>query len=68
MALEAWQYGNPETVAIRKQEHQARQLRACGDCIHHKQMEFRGETWHFCEFKRYTFGKRCQLFEIKKGT
>jgi hypothetical protein len=68
MALEAWQYGNPETILERKQEHQARQLRACGECIHHKQMEFQGDNWHFCEFKRMTFGKRCHLYTVKKGT
>jgi hypothetical protein len=62
MALEAWQYGNPETVLQRKQEDAAKKAKACGNCIHHKSMEFKGEVWHLCEFKRYTYGKRCHLY------
>ncbi|WP_342617207.1 hypothetical protein [Rhodoferax sp. GW822-FHT02A01] len=67
MALDAYLYGNPETILERKQEHLARQLRACGQCVHHRTIEFKGEVLHGCDCRNRTYGKRCQLFEIKKG-
>lgn len=67
MAFDSWLYGDPEKVAIRKQELASKKDRACGDCIHKRSMEFMGEVGHFCEFKRYTYGKRCDLFEVKKA-
>lgn len=68
MILDAWQYGNPETVAIRRQEDAQRKARACGDCVHRHSIEFRGETWSGCEYKSRQYGRRCDLFETKKGT
>lgn len=68
MTLEAWLYGNPETVAIRKQEDALRKARACGDCVHKRSIEFQGEMWHTCSYKRRQYGKRCDLFETTKGT
>ena len=67
MAYDSFMYGDPETVAIRRQEEAQRKARACGDCIHKRSVEFRGEVGHFCEFKRKVYGRRCDLFEIKKG-
>ena len=66
MVLDSYMYGDPETVLIRKQEDAARKQTACGQCIHHKQMEFQGENWHFCEFKRRTYGTRCELYTTEK--
>ena len=66
MALESWMFGNPETVLIRKQELAARKAQECGQCVHKLEMEFRGEVGYFCKFKRHLYGKRCDLYEIKK--
>ena len=41
--LENWQYGDPEYVAMRKEEDELRKARACGECMHRKSMEFRGD-------------------------
>lgn len=68
MALESWMYGDPEKVAIRKEEEALRKARACGDCVHRRSEEFMGEVWNFCEYKRRQYGRRCDLFEIKKGS
>jgi len=68
MTLDYWQYLPPDIVLERKQEHQARQLRACGDCIHHRTIALKGEVLHGCDCKKKTYGKRCELFQIKKGT
>ena len=65
MAFDAYLYGNPETVLERKQEIEAKQARACGQCIHKRSVEYRGEVGHFCEFKRHVYGKRCELYQIK---
>jgi hypothetical protein len=71
MALEAWMYGNPETVAIRREEAALRKLRACGNCKHHVSAVFNGETLHKCEIRRFGFGKRCDSYKVititKKG-
>lgn len=67
MTLDAWQYGNPETVAIRKQEHESRQLKACGQCVHRVTVEFQGETYNGCKYKSRKFGTRCDLYQPKEG-
>lgn len=66
MAWESWLYGDPEKVAIRKQEIAARQARACGDCVHARSLDFQDETYHYCQFKRKQYGTRCDLYEPKK--
>lgn len=68
MTLDAWQYGDPEKVAIRRQEEAHGKAKACGDCIHKMGVEFRGEIGYFCEYKRHQYGRRCELYETKKGT
>ena len=68
MIWDAWMYKNPETVAIRKQEDALRKAKACGDCIHRQSIDFRGETWHACTYKRRVYGIRCELFETKRET
>ncbi|MBC7620612.1 MAG: hypothetical protein H7293_16780 [Candidatus Saccharibacteria bacterium] len=65
--LDSWLYGNPETIAIRKEEAELRKARACGDCVHRRSEEFQGEVWNFCEFKRKRYGTRCDLYEAKKS-
>lgn len=65
-------YGNPETVAIRRQEAALRKLRECGSCKHHVSATFNGETLHRCDIKRYGYGKRCESYKTtnsndKKG-
>ena len=65
MALDSYMYGDPEKVLIRKQEIEAKKAKACGECIHKRSVEFRGEVGHFCEFKRHVYGKRCELYQIK---
>lgn len=64
--MDSWLYGNPETVLIRKQEAAAKKERACGDCTHHKSIEFKGEVYHLCELKKRVYGKRCDLFTTGK--
>jgi hypothetical protein len=64
-------YGDPEKVAIRRQEEALRKAKACGDCVHKRSQEFQGELVHFCGFKRKVYGRRCELFrtiQIMKGT
>jgi len=68
VTLDAWQFGDPEKVAIRKQEDALRKAKACGDCIHRQSIDFRGETWHACTYKRRVYGIRCELFETKRET
>ena len=66
LIYDSWLYGNPETIAIRKQEEALRKARACGDCMHKRSIEFRGEVVHHCIYKRHQYGKRCELYEVKK--
>ena len=65
MTLESWQYQDPERVLMRKQELAAKKARACGECIHHRSIEFRGEVVHACIYKRHVYGTRCDLYETK---
>jgi len=67
MALEHWQFQDPARVLIRKQEIEARARAACGSCLHHQSLVIKGEVLHICEFKRRQYGRRCDLFETKKG-
>lgn len=67
MALDSFMYEDPANVLQRKQELEAKKTKACGDCIHKRSMEFRGEVGNFCEFKRHVYGRRCELYETKKG-
>lgn len=66
MAFDSWMYGDPEKVLMRKQEIEAAKARACGNFTHRRSMEFKGEVGNFCEFKRHTYGKRCDLYEVKQ--
>lgn len=66
MALESWMYGDPEKVAIRKEEEAARKHSACGQCTHKVSLEWNGETYHGCAYKRRIYGIRCTLYEVKK--
>ena len=64
MALDSWMYGDPETVAIRKQEEAVRKERACGHCVHKCTQHLDGQPVHFCSFKRHTYGTRCDQYRI----
>lgn len=65
--LDSWMYGDPERILERKQETELRKVKACGDCIHKRGVEFRGEMGYFCAFKKHVYGRRCELYEIKKA-
>ena len=67
MAFDSYLYGDPERVLIRKQEAELKKAKACGDCVHRRTIEFKGETLNHCEYKRRQYGRGCELFEIKKG-
>lgn len=60
--FESWQYGDPEKVAIRKQEEALRKVRACGQCVHKTFVEWNGLEHFSCEFKRRFYGTRCELY------
>ena len=66
MALDSWMYDDPEKVAIRKEEEAIRKEKACGRCCHKVTVEWKGETYHGCEFKRRHYDIRCELYKEKK--
>ncbi|PRC92659.1 hypothetical protein S2091_2714 [Solimicrobium silvestre] len=68
MAMESWMYGDPETVAIRRQQAELSKQRACGACVHKVSVEWNGVMYHGCEFKRRVFGNRCELYRVKQET
>lgn len=66
--LDNWLYGDPETVAIRRQEAQQRQAEAakrrqdaCGQCVH--SVELMGR--HVCD-RRHTYGFRCRFYQQRE--
>ena len=65
MALESWQYGDPETVAIRRQEAEFRKIKQCGGGIPHQKIEKGKETLHPGDIKRVEFGIRCKNYTTK---
>lgn len=67
MVLESWLYGDPEKVAIRKELEAIRKDKECGQCVHKVMTEWNGERYFGCEFKRRTYGNRCELFKRKKS-
>lgn len=64
--LDSWMYGDPEKVAIRKEEEAIRNEKACGKCCNKVTFEWKGETYTGCQFKRRQYGKRCELYKEKK--
>ena len=66
-AFESWLYGDPEKVAIRKEGERIRKDNACGECVHKKSIEWKGEVHNACEFKRRVYGKRCELYKMDKS-
>ena len=66
MTLESWRYGDPETVAIRTQEIERIKDQACGNCEHRIVVQFKNEMVKRCEFKRKTYGDKCELFKKRK--
>ena len=66
MTLESWKWGDPAKVLERKQEAELRMHRACGDCVHRRSIEFKGEIGNFCEFKKKVYGVRCELYKVVK--
>lgn len=52
MTLDAWEWGNPEAVLMRKQQRAANQKRVCTGCIYKRTIEFKGELVQACALKR----------------
>lgn len=66
MTLDSYMYGDPQFVLERKQELEARKIKGCAGCKHHKTMDFQGETLHRCDVKPRGFGTpNCNQY--KKG-
>ena len=66
MALDSYMYSNPEFVLQRKQELEARKIKGCTGCKHHKTMDFRGDLLHRCDIKPRGFGTaNCQQYTRK---
>ncbi len=61
--FESWLYGDPEKIAIRKESMRIRKDKACGECLHKRSVEWKGEVLNACEFKRRVYGKRCELYK-----
>ena len=61
MAIDAWMYGDPEKVLIRKQEEEARRHRACGQCVHKQVLALEGKTLYDCS-KGRDYGWRCKSY------
>jgi hypothetical protein len=66
-ALESWEYGDPERVAIRRELDALRKAKACGQCVYKVTTEWNGEKYFGCEFKRRVYGIRCELFKRMKS-
>lgn len=65
--LDSWEYGDPERVAIRREEEALRKDKACGACVHKISAQMFGEILHACEFMRREYGRRCELYEVRKS-
>ena len=66
MAMDSYMYHlSPEEIAIRREAESQRKDRACGKCRHKVSIEWNGETYHGCEFKRRSYGTRCELYKEK---
>lgn len=61
MTMDAWMYGDPEKVLIRKQEEEARRHRACGQCVHKQVIPLEGKTLFDCS-KGRDYGWRCKSY------
>lgn len=62
MAFDSYQYGDPVRVLERKQEHEARKIKGCLGCEHHKVIVFNGENLHSCAIKRWIV-QNCQQYQ-----
>lgn len=56
---------DPETILIRREDARARMDRACGDCRHVLLLQLNDGELRRCEFKRRTYGVRCDLFKTR---
>jgi hypothetical protein len=65
--MERWEYGDPFEVVARREAIAQRQERACGQCVHKVSVDWKGETYHGCEYKRRTYGVRCEFYREKKA-
>lgn len=67
MTLDAWMYGDPERVAIRREEARLAAAKKCGDCVQKLSAVIDGEQLYRCEFKNRIYGiRRCELFRRAK--
>ena len=61
--MRSWEWGNPESVLIRRQEEVARQAKACGQCVHKQIQKIDGKEIYDCS-KRQDYGWRCRFYRI----
>lgn len=69
MTLPAWEYGDPEKVASRRQGEAAQKEKACGQCRERGTAQWQGEQLVFCGIRHQTYGRRCEHFRksFKRG-
>jgi len=62
--LDSWQYGNPETVLMQKQQAAGKRKAKCGKCAHYAALQIGSETHHGCTLKRRNW-QACTYFQTK---
>ena len=65
--MERWEYGDPFEVVARREAIAQRQAQACGQCEHKVSMDWKGQTYHWCDRKNRTYGVRCDFFKAKEA-
>ena len=67
MTLPAYYFRcTPEEIALRHERDLERAERACGDCQHRAAVHIAGVEYLGCSFKHRKYGKRCDLYSVKK--
>lgn len=66
MALDSWLYGDPEKIAIRRQEADAKRDGKCGGYANYQVLVIGHQKHHGCILKRRNW-QACTFFETKKG-
>lgn len=63
--MEKWEMGDPEKVAIRRETEKIRKDQECGSCLYRCERTIRREIESYCQFRKRTYGKRCDLYKFK---
>ena len=63
-AFEKWEMGDPEAVAMRREAERMRKESECGTCLYKCERVVRREVEYFCQFRKRTYGKKCDLFKF----